>query len=79
MGLLEDGKLYFDLDGFLEEDGFDIEELYFFWKIFFVVYFELIGSLFIEIGLSWIGIDDDLWALGFFFDDGTIFYISHCL
>lgn len=60
MGLLEDGRLYFDLDGFLEEDGFDIEELYFFWKIFFVVCFELIGSLFIEIGLSGIGIDDDL-------------------
>ena len=60
MGLLEDKRLYFDLDGLLEEDGFDIEELYFFWKIFFVVYFELIGSLFIEIGLSGIGVDDDL-------------------
>jgi hypothetical protein len=35
--------------------------------------------LFVKIGLAGFGIDDDLWAFGLFFDDGTIFYISHCL
>ena len=79
MRLLEDGRLDFDLDSFLEENGFDIEELYFFWQILLIVDFELIGSLFVKIGLAGFGIDDNLWAFGLFFDDGTIFYISHCL
>lgn len=79
MGLLEYWSLYFHLDSFLEEDRFDIEELYFFGKIFLIIDFEFIGSLLVEIGLTRLWIDDDLWAFGFFFDDGTIFYISHCL
>jgi hypothetical protein len=60
MELLYNRWLSFNLDSFLKEDGFNIEELYFFWMVFLVVDFKLVGFLFIVIGLTRCGIDDYL-------------------
>ena len=72
-------SFHFHLDSLLKHDGLDIEEVNFFWKVLLVVNFEFVSFLFGIMRLIDLWIDNDLWSLGFFCDDATIFYIPHCV